>query len=294
MPTGHSPSPLMHQRYAVFRLLKAISITTGQPVMVSRDETITVPGLGCHIELLIDDELESFWFEIPALIAVPDLDRGHAAHHAIQEAQQRFPGNSAGIRNKQVFARSTLAFPDWNGNMVAEVNGAVLQLVQFAHDLQRQYCDFYQADTSQLLPLGGPPPTPPYPLKPGQAEVEPPPQLKLPENFSLQARLPPYLSQLSNAPGFGLQRDATLLAKRFCAEHNGATPPGPRLVQESLQVRVELPLIADCKRLSPTQWSTLISRAESLAFRFSQSMWHNRHYFTKDDGSSGGGRRRDD
>lgn len=29
MPTGHSPSPLIHQRYAVFRLLKAVSITTG-------------------------------------------------------------------------------------------------------------------------------------------------------------------------------------------------------------------------------------------------------------------------
>lgn len=50
MPTGHSPSPLMHQRYAVFRLLKAISITTGQPVQVSRDETITVPGLANRLD----------------------------------------------------------------------------------------------------------------------------------------------------------------------------------------------------------------------------------------------------
>ena len=122
MPTGHSLHPAMHQRYAVFRLLKAISITTGQSVQVSRDETITVPGLGCPLEVMIDDELGCFWFESGGLIALPDLDHGHAAHHAIQEAQREFPCISAGIRNGQVFARSALAFPDWDGNMVAEVN----------------------------------------------------------------------------------------------------------------------------------------------------------------------------
>lgn len=293
MHTGHSLNPAMHPRFGVFRLLKAISIVTGQPVQVSRDETIRVPGLGCPIELMIDDELECFWFEIPALIRVPDLDRGHAAHHAIQAAQQRFPANSAGICQHRVCARSALTFPDWNGNMVAEVNDQVLQLVQFAHDLHRQYRDYYQADASLLLPLDEPPPMPQW-LQPTQAEAEAPSPLAIPDDYRLQARLPPYTSVLANESGFTLQRDATLLARRFCAERNGASPPGPRLLQDGTLVTVQLPFIADCSRLSPASWNTLVARAQDLRFQFSQKMWHSRHYFTRDDGSSGGGRRRDD